>query len=160
MRETIAVTATELIEQVQQQYEGELLEAHASSEVDAWLGVAPADIQAMARFIMEAWAPVHLSTITGVDNGREIEVLYHFVVDGCALNVRAAVPKGVDQIDTIVPVVPAAIMYEREVMDMFGVVMVGHPDPRRLTLPEDWPQGDYPLRKDDVAEEAEEETNA
>ena len=159
MRETIAVTATELIEQVQQQYEGELLEARASSEVDAWLGVPPADVQAMARFIMDAWPPVHLSTISGVDNGREIEVLYHFVVDGCALNVRAAIPKGVDQIDTIVPVVPAAIMYEREVMDMFGVVMVGHPDPRRLTLPEDWPQGDYPLRKDDVVVEVKEEDN-
>lgn len=160
MEETIAVTATELIEQVQQEYEGELLEARASSEVDAWLGVPPADVQAMARFIMEAWPPVHLSTITGVDNGKEIELLYHFVAAGCALNLRAAVPKGVDQIDTIVPVVPAAIMYEREVMDMFGVVMVGHPDPRRLTLPEDWPQGDYPLRKDDVVPEVEEETNA
>jgi len=160
MRETIAVTATELIEQVQQEYQGELLEARASSEADAWLGVPPADVQQIARFIMDAWPPVHLSTITGVDNGREIELLYHFVADGCALNLRAAVPKGVDQIDTIVPVVPAAIMYEREIMDMFGVAMVGHPDPRRLTLPEDWPQGDYPLRRDDVAEEAEEETNA
>lgn len=154
------MTATELIEQVQQQYSDELLEARASSEVDAWLGVPPADVRPMARFITDTWAPVHLSTITGVDNGREIELLYHFVVDDCALNLRVAVPKGVDQIDTIVPVFPAAIMYEREIMDMFGVVVVGHPDPRRLTLPEDWPQGDYPLRKDDVAEEAEEETNA
>lgn len=154
------MTATELIEQVQQQYSDELLEARASSEVEAWLGVPSTDVRQMAHFITDTWAPVHLSTITGVDNGREIELLYHFVVDDCALNLRVAVPKGVDQIDTIVPVFPAAIMYEREIMDMFGVVMVGHPDPRRLTLPEDWPQGDYPLRKDDVAEEAEEETNA
>ena len=49
MRETIAVTATELIEQVQQEYQGELLEARASSEADAWLGVPPADVQQIGR---------------------------------------------------------------------------------------------------------------
>jgi len=155
------VTASELVEQIQSEYEGELTEAEARSDVDAWVGVPPADVQQMARYIMETWAPVHLSTISGVDNGREIEVLYHFATEGVSLNLRAAVPKGDDRIDTITPIVPAAILYEREIMDMFGVEIVGHPDPRRLILPEDWPEGDYPLRRDDVLEEEEgEEDNA
>jgi len=153
------VTASELIERIEQDYEGELTEARATSQVEAWVGVPPEDIQTMARFIMDAWPPVHLSTITGHDSGREIEMLYHFVIEGCALNLRAAVPKGVDRIDTITPVVPAAVMYEREVMDLFGVSIVGHPDPRRLVLPEDWPEGDFPLRGDDVADEEGEEDN-
>ncbi len=155
------MTASELVEQIQSEYEGELTEAEARSDVDAWVGVPPADVQQMARYIMETWAPVHLSTISGVDNGREIEVLYHFATEGVSLNLRAAVPKGDDRIDTITPIVPAAILYEREIMDMFGVEIVGHPDPRRLILPEDWPEGDYPLRRDDVLEEEEgEEDNA
>lgn len=155
------MTASELVEQIQSEYEGELTEAEARSDVDAWVGVPPADVQQMARYIMGTWAPVHLSTISGVDNGREIEVLYHFVTEGVSLNLRAAVPKGDERIDTITPVVPAAILYEREIMDMFGVEIVGHPDPRRLILPEDWPEGDYPLRRDDVLEEEEgEEDNA
>jgi Ni,Fe-hydrogenase III component G len=33
-------------------------------------------------------------------------------------------------------------------MEMFGVVCEGTPDPRRIFLPDDWPQGVYPLRKD------------
>lgn len=39
---------------------------------------------------------------------------------------------------------------EREVQDLFGLRPAGHPDPRRLVLHEDWPEGLYPLRKDFV----------
>ncbi|VVB85363.1 Membrane-bound hydrogenase subunit alpha [uncultured archaeon] len=44
--------------------------------------------------------------------------------------------------------VPAANWYEREIQDMFGLIPVGHPDPRRLVNFEDWPPKSYPLRKD------------
>ncbi|MCZ7385331.1 MAG: NADH-quinone oxidoreductase subunit C, partial [Candidatus Methanoperedens sp.] len=44
--------------------------------------------------------------------------------------------------------IAAANWYEREIQDMFGLVPVGHPDPRRLVHFEDWPPGVYPLRKD------------
>jgi Ni,Fe-hydrogenase III large subunit/Ni,Fe-hydrogenase III component G len=42
----------------------------------------------------------------------------------------------------------AAFWYEREIMDMFGITALGHPDPRPLVLWDDWPLGYYPLRKD------------
>jgi Ni,Fe-hydrogenase III large subunit/Ni,Fe-hydrogenase III component G len=44
--------------------------------------------------------------------------------------------------------VPAAHWDEREVKDLFGIVPLGHPDPRRLVLHERWPPGYHPLRKD------------
>jgi Ni,Fe-hydrogenase III large subunit len=44
--------------------------------------------------------------------------------------------------------VPAAHWYEREVQDLLGLVPLGHPDPRRLVLHDDWPDGIHPLRKD------------
>jgi Ni,Fe-hydrogenase III large subunit len=49
---------------------------------------------------------------------------------------------------SVTPRVVAAHWYEREVRDMFGLTPVGHPDPRRLVMHDDWPDGVYPLRKD------------
>jgi Ni,Fe-hydrogenase III large subunit/Ni,Fe-hydrogenase III component G len=52
------------------------------------------------------------------------------------------------KIESITPVVPGAGWAEREFQDLIGVQAVGHPDPRRLVLADDWPEGVYPLRKD------------
>lgn len=49
---------------------------------------------------------------------------------------------------SIVPYVPSASLYEREIKDMFGLVPVGNPDTRPLVLHEHWPQDAYPLRKE------------
>jgi NADH-quinone oxidoreductase subunit C len=49
-------------------------------------------------------------------------------------------------LDSITPAWPAANFYEREIFDLFGVHFGGHPNLRRIMMPEDW-KG-YPLRKD------------
>ena len=60
------------------------------------------------------------------------------------MKVRLAAP--MPHVATVSGIWPAANWLEREVWDMFGIAFDGHPDPRRLLMPEDW-EG-FPLRKD------------
>lgn len=89
----------------------------------------------------------HLSTITARDTGSEFEILYHFLLNGVIITIRTTCPKDDPTIDTIVNIFPGAVLYERELSDILGIVPRGHPDLRRLVLPDDW-VGGYPLRKD------------
>ncbi|PVX23252.1 MAG: hypothetical protein CW691_11255 [Candidatus Bathyarchaeum sp.] len=88
-----------------------------------------------------------LSTITGVDLGNEIELNYHMVCGG-TVTIKNRVPKEKPVTQTITDILPGANLYEREVFDLLGVVFEGHPNLERLLLPDSWPQGDYPLRRD------------
>ena len=90
----------------------------------------------------------HISTITGLDSGDVVEVIYHFDCRPTMLNLKIQLPKDGLKVPTITDVFPGAILYERDLMEMLGVKVEGHPDPRRLFLPDDWPEGVYPLRKE------------
>jgi NADH-quinone oxidoreductase subunit C len=92
-----------------------------------------------------------LLDITAVDfHPREprFEVVYHLVsIDERArLRLKVALAGDAPQVPSLTPIWPAANWLEREVWDLFGIIFAGHPDPRRLLMPEDW-EG-FPLRKD------------
>jgi Ni,Fe-hydrogenase III large subunit/Ni,Fe-hydrogenase III component G len=66
----------------------------------------------------------------------------------CHVVVHAMVPGDTEAFPSVTPKVAACVWGEREVRDMFGLHPEGLPDERRLVLPDDWPDGLYPLRKD------------
>lgn len=90
-----------------------------------------------------------LSTITAVDQRSGIELLYHLAVnhEGILISVRVLVEKPEPAIGSLTDIIPAADWIEREIHEMFGVFFVGHPRLEKLLLPDDWPAGEYPLRK-------------
>lgn len=89
----------------------------------------------------------HLTTLTGLDLGKELGVVYHLNREGRLLSLTVTVPIEKPVLPTITDIVPGATLYEREVHDLLGVVFEGHPSLSRLVLPENWPEGLYPLRK-------------
>ncbi len=62
------------------------------------------------------------------------------------ISVKARVTTDAPEIDSVVELFPGAEFPEREVYDMFGVRFAGHPDPRRILMPEDY-EG-HPQRRD------------
>jgi Ni,Fe-hydrogenase III component G len=116
----------------------------------AWITVNVEELPALAKWLKEELGYYHCSTVTGLDSGEVFEVLYHLSAGAGELTVRFAVPRANPHFPTMTGVWPGAILYERELQDMFGLVVNGHPDPRRYVLPEDWPDDIYPLRKDYV----------
>lgn len=66
----------------------------------------------------------------------------------CWVTVKTYIPANDPTFPSVTCKVPAAVWYEREAFDMFGLEAIGLPDPRRLVLSDDWPEGLHPLRKD------------
>ncbi|MEM2094066.1 MAG: NADH-quinone oxidoreductase subunit C [Candidatus Bathyarchaeia archaeon] len=89
----------------------------------------------------------HLSTITGLDLGSEIQVIYHLANEGFIVSLVVPVDPATPTLPTITDILPGAILYEREIHDLFGVRFEGHPKLSPLILPENWPSQIHPLRK-------------
>lgn len=89
-----------------------------------------------------------LGMVTAVDRGEHFELVYRLQsrTMSCGMFLKCAVPRDKPETCSLVPLWPAALWQEREVFDLFGIVFQGHPDLRRILLPEDWVG--HPLRKD------------
>ncbi len=94
----------------------------------------------------------YLQDLCGVDYlGKKdirFEVVYHLysLSHKHMIRIRAEVPEEDCSIDSVTDIWAGANWHERECYDLFGIVFNGHPDLRRILLPEDW-EG-HPLRKD------------
>lgn len=93
----------------------------------------------------------YLAAITGLDPGpagEQLEVLYHFCVGPAVITLRVPIPRTAPAVPTLSALIPVAEAYERELQEMFGVTVSGLSSPEHLYLPDGWPAGAYPLRKD------------
>ncbi len=151
---------------------GELGEAHPGSVLttyhehgQACLVVDPDRIADVLRFLRDTPGQEYtfLASLHGADYlpaqprfGVHYELLSMARVE--RLRVRAAISEPEDgslpEIDSVVELFPTASFQEREVYDFFGIVFRGHPDLRRILMPETyvgWPQRrDFPIGGDPV----------
>lgn len=128
------------------------LHTDTSKDKDPWFQVAPWEIEHVSEFLRDDkdLAFDYLECITGVDypDDKQIRVVYH--VYSYTKKHRVVIKVLLDREDpampTLVNVWSTANWQERECFDLLGVLFEGHPDLRRLLLPDDW-EG-HPLRKD------------
>ena len=135
---------------------GENVTAFEAAAKQPWAVVAAAAIAEVAAFCKAdpALAFDNLLCLSAVDYPKEnpprMDVVYHLFSykhrHYIVLKVNA--PRDNPVVPTVENVWKAANWLEREIYDLLGIVFTGHPDLRRLLMPEDWPG--HPLRKDFV----------
>ena len=135
-----------MIDEIKKKFKGVRVKKHSPrrfySEIDR------ERLPDLGRFLYEEKG-CRLSTATGTDTRRGLEVMYHFGLDktGVIYSIRAVVPKDDPKIKSLATFLPAADWIEREMRELLGIEFEGHPNPKPLLTSEDWPRDRYPLRR-------------
>lgn len=119
------------------------------SERRAYVNIDSGMVREIAGFLFNNLG-ARLIVITCLETRAGMELLYHFSFDrlGKIVSLRTVIRMPEPRIDAITPVIDGAEYFEREIMDLFGVEFVGHPNPTRFILGDGWPEGVYPYRKE------------
>jgi len=146
------MTSQQLIKHLRERFPGKILEAWEPVPNQVFITVEPQDMPEVCGYVfndMKARFGVGVGTDYRPQNGKfRLSYDFSFAADHIFLVVETYVSGEEPKAYSITPQVPAASWAEREIQDLLGVKLVGHPDPRRLVLPDDWPEGIHPLRKD------------
>jgi Ni,Fe-hydrogenase III large subunit/Ni,Fe-hydrogenase III component G len=141
------------------------LRASAGGPVDAEVGPRPSDLTVRlgrrgdlpaAAAVLTGSHAMALATVVATDEtvtpDGDLKVRYIFepTAPGAAdwfVTLLVSVDAACPEVPSLTRAIPAANWHEREMRDLFGIVPVGHPDPRPLVVHDGWPQGVFPLRK-------------
>lgn len=143
------------VEAVRATFPGAVLDATWQADNQLTITVAADMLPDVVEFLYygrDGWLPNMVGNDERPINGHY--ALYYLLsmegADPGFVTVRAEIDPETMEFPSVTPRVPACVWSEREVRDMFGLRPVGLPDERRLVLPDDWPEGLYPLRKDSM----------
>lgn len=143
-------TLQKTIDALSGQFTDKLIEVYQSSG-DTFVRIEAEALVAICTFLKEDHHFVFLTDIAGTDrytSNERFEVIYNLVClkHQTRLFVKVRCEEESPALETVSTVWPGANWMEREVYDMYGVRFNGHPDHRRIFLPEDFDY--FPLRKE------------
>lgn len=146
------MTAAEITQRLTERIGDGLLGTEARGETRMYCTIDPKFVVDAADELFNGAGGRYVITAATDDRAdNDAYLVSHFFAfdeDGFYVILHARVPAGDARIESITPTIPGAGWAEREMQDLMGVEAVGHPDPRRLVLPDDWPEGVFPLRND------------
>ena len=143
------MTPEEVLGDLRKKFKDDIIEVFDKSPKRVYVEIRPDSIVQVASYIFKD-LKARFNTASGVDLRYHMEILYHFLIEDINLliSLRVKLQKSKLEIDSISPIFEGSSWIEREIHEILGINFRGHPDLRRLLLPDDWPDGVYPLRRD------------
>lgn len=139
----------EILRDLKTRFKENIIEFFDKSPKRVYIEIKPESIREVAKYIFGDLG-ARFNIASGVDLRYHMEILYHFTIEDIDLliSLRVKLSKTKLEIDSLTTIFEAANWIEREIHELLGVNFKGHPDLRRLLLPDEWPEGVYPLRRD------------
>ena len=139
----------EILQNIKNKFSDKIKKFFEKSRKRVYIDISHEDIADFTRLIFLDLG-ARFNTASAVDTPKGIEILYHFTFDEINLlvSLRALLDKNDPHIRSMTPIMEGAEWIEREIHELFGVEFDGHPNLKPLLLPDDWPKGKCPLRRD------------
>ncbi|MFH1772392.1 MAG: NADH-quinone oxidoreductase subunit C [Candidatus Omnitrophota bacterium] len=139
----------EILQDLQTRFKDSIVNTIDKSQTRVYFEIKSQGLVKIATYIFNGLG-ARFNIASGVDCPHTIEILYHFTIEeiNLVISLRAVLAKDKLEIDSLTRVFKGSNWIEREIHELLGVNFIGHPDLRRLLLPDEWPEGLYPLRRD------------
>jgi Ni,Fe-hydrogenase III component G len=143
------MTREEVLGDLRKKFKDDIVEILDERSNKVYIEIKQESLVKVASYIFKD-LKARFNTASGVDMRNHMEILYHFLIENINLliSLRVKLQKSKLEIDSLSPIFEGANWIEREIHEILGINFRGHPDLRRLLLPDDWPDGVYPLRRD------------
>jgi Ni,Fe-hydrogenase III component G len=134
-------------------FEARLKEAFPGSQVTLgsngrfWVTIDRTELIPAVGILREKFSIIQLAVIVGEDV-RDAFLCNYVFTGPKVIVLQVRIDREKPSVPSLAMIIPGAIVYERELKDLFGILPAGNPDLRRQAVPEDWPADVYPMRKD------------
>ena len=139
----------DILRDLQTRFSLQIKELVDKSSKRVYIQIDPSAIRAMSSYLLKDLG-ARFNIASGIDERTHMEILYHYTLEDLNLIITLLVKLSKEKlaIDSLATLFEGANWIEREIHEILGIDFIGHPDLRRLLLPEGWPEGVYPLRRD------------
>ena len=140
---------SERAENLKSALSGKIISLEETSPKRIYIEVLSENLLAVADYIFNQLG-ARLVTASGMEMEKEFEILYHFALDSehRLVMLRVRLPKDNPSVPSLANLIKGAEFIEREIHELLGIDFPDHPNLKPLLLPEDWPEGFYPLRRE------------